>query len=132
MVLTALMGLGLAGMLPAQPPDDDTPPKAKHKAKAKDVAKKKGEEPGPRGDLTRAYDLLRRLRSDETSAGRPEERIRDWTERATKYYRDGLAAFEKGDEFLAHEYGAVAHDLARAADHARTEAESANEEAEAA
>ena len=36
-----------------------------------------------RGDLTKAYDLLRRLRADDSTVGRSEERIRDWTERAT-------------------------------------------------
>jgi hypothetical protein len=125
MMMTVLVGLGLATVLPAQPPSDDDapPPKAKLKVKFREKfePKKKGD-PGPRGDLTKAYELLRRLRSDETTAGRPEERIRDWTERATKYYRDGLKAFEDGDHFLAHEYGAVAHDLARAADHARNAA----------
>ncbi len=120
---TVLVCIGLAALAPAQPPGPGgpppPPPKAKVKAKVK--AKKKGED-GPKGDLTKAYDLLRRLRADATSAGRPEERIRDWTERATQYYRDGLKAFNAGDDFLAHEYGAIAHDLARASDHARNAA----------
>jgi hypothetical protein len=120
-ISSVLVSLGLAALAPGQPPrpEDRPPPKAKHKGKAE--AKKKGEA-GPRGDLTRAYNLLRRLRADDSSAGRPEERIRDWTERATKFYRDGLKAFDAGDEFLAHEYGAIAHDLSRAADHARNAA----------
>ncbi len=63
-----------------------------------------------------------RLRAAEGPGSRPEERISDWTERAVKYYREGLKAFESGDEFLAHEYGAIAHDLARAADHAHNAA----------
>jgi hypothetical protein len=119
----ALVSLGLAALAPAQLPEPEgpTPPKVKAKGKEKGEAKKKGEA-GPRGDLTKAYDLLRRLRADETSVGRPEERIRDWTGRATRYYRDGLKAFEAGDDFLAHEYGAIAHDLARASDHARNAA----------
>jgi hypothetical protein len=113
---SVLVSLGLAAFVPAQPRGpDDPPPKAKGKGKGE--AKKKGEE-GPRGDLRKAYDLLRRLRAADGSAGRPEEQIRDWTERATKYYRDGLKALDDGDDFLAHEYGAIAHDLARAADHA--------------
>jgi hypothetical protein len=116
---SVLVSLGLAAFIPAQPPGPDGPPPPK--AKGKDEAKKKGE-PGPKGDLTKAYDLLRRLRADGTSASRPEERIRDWTERATKYYRDGLKALDTGDDFLAHEYGAIAHDLARATDHARNAA----------
>jgi hypothetical protein len=49
---------------------------------------------------------------------RPEERLSDWINRAVKYYREGLKAYDERDEFLAHEYGAIAHDLARAADHA--------------
>jgi hypothetical protein len=111
---SVLVSLGLAAFAPPQPAGRDDPPP---KAKGKGEAKKKGEE-GPRGDLRKAYDLLRRLRAADGSAGRPEERIRDWTERATKYYRDGLTALDDGDDFLAHEYGAIAHDLARAADHA--------------
>lgn len=113
-----LVSLGLAAFVPpgSQGPDGP-PPKAKIKTKGKAEAKKKGEE-GPRGDLRKAYDLLRRLRATDGSGGRPEERIRDWTERATRFYRDGQKALEEGNDFLAHEYGAVAHDLARAADHA--------------
>jgi hypothetical protein len=122
-LLSAVVSLALAGFAPAQGPGRDGAPlpKAKAKAKGKGEAKKKGEA-GPTGDLRRAYDLLRRLRAAETPGSRPEERISDWTERAVKYYRDGLKAFEAGDEFLAHEYGAIAHDLARAADHAHNAA----------
>ena len=123
LVVTAssvLIGLALAAFVPAQPPvPDDAPPKAKAKATAKGKADAKKKEAGPRGDLRRAYDLLHRLRADDGSTGRPDERIRDWTERAARYYREGLKALDGDDEFLAHEYGAIAHDLARAADHAR-------------
>jgi hypothetical protein len=122
-VSSVLVSLGLAAFVPAQPPGPDgpPPPKAKVKAKGKGEANKKGEA-GAKGDLTKAYDLLRRLRAADGPGGRPEERISDWTERAVKYYRDGLKAFETGDDFLAHEYGAIAHDLARAADHAHNAA----------
>src|SRR5437660_909018 len=116
---TLVVSLGLAAFLPAQPPGPGRGPLPK--AKGKEQAKKKGES-GPRGDLTKAYDLLRRLRTQDNAAGRPEQRIRDWTERASKYYRDGLKAYDDGDQFLAHEYGAIAHDLARAGDHARNAA----------
>ncbi len=121
MVTSLLVSLGLAAFLPAQPPGPDGPEPPKAKAKGKEAAKKKGE-PGPGGDLTKAYNLLRSLRASDSSVGRPEERIREWTERATKYYRDGLKALDAGDDFLAHEYGAIAHDLARATDHARNAA----------
>jgi hypothetical protein len=122
-ISTVLVSLGLAGFTPEQGPGRDDPPlaKAKAKAKGKGEAKKKGEA-GPKGDLKKAYDLLRRLRAYEGSTNRPEERIRDWTERASKYYRDGLKSLDAGDDFLAHEYGAIAHDLARAADHAHNAA----------
>jgi hypothetical protein len=118
---SVLFSLGLAAFVPAQPPGPDGPPPPKAKPKGKGEAKKKGEA-GPKDDLRKAYNLLRRLRAADGSAGRPEERIRDWTERATRYYRDGLKAFDGGDDFLAHEYGAIAHDLARAADHAQNAA----------
>jgi hypothetical protein len=120
---SVLVSLGLAAYFPPPPPGSDgpPPPKAKAKGKEKGEPKKKGEA-GPKGDLRRAYDLLRRLRADESSTDRPVERIRDWTERASRYYRDGLKALDAGDDFLAHEYGAIAHDLARAADHARNAA----------
>jgi hypothetical protein len=117
---SVLISLGLAAFYPPQPERSDGPPAPKTKGKGE--AKKKKGEAGAQGDLRRAYDLLRRLRADDGSAGRPEERIRDWTERAATYYRDGVKAFNDGDAFLAHEYGAVAHDLARAADHARNAA----------
>ncbi|MBV8557371.1 MAG: hypothetical protein JO116_17545 [Planctomycetaceae bacterium] len=124
---SVLASLGLAGFFPPPPLGDEPPPppKAKfeagEKGKEKDEPKRKGE-PGPAGDLHRAYGLLRRLRADGSTAGRPEERLRDWIERAVKLYRDGVKAFEEGDRRLAHEYGAAAHDLARAVDHARNAA----------
>ncbi len=114
-----LVSLVLASLLPSQPPGRDGPEPPK--AKRKEAAKKKGE-PGPAGDLTKAYELLRRLRADDGTVGRSEERIHEWTERATRYYRDGLKALDGSDDFLAHEYGAIAHDLARAADHAHNAA----------
>jgi hypothetical protein len=115
-VSSVLVSLGLASMLPAQPPPPGGPPLTKIKGKG--APKKKGErEPG--GDLRKAYDLLRRLRSDEGSTGRPEERIRDWTDRAAALYRDGLKAQTDADMPRARELGTAAHDLARAVDHAR-------------
>jgi hypothetical protein len=111
---SSLVGLVLTGLFPPPPPDRDGPPPPKEKGKAK--AKR---EPGPAGDLQRAYELLRRLRADGRNGGRPEERLRDWTERATQLYRQGIRADEAGDPRLAHEYGAAAHDLARAVDHAK-------------
>ncbi len=114
-VSTVLVSLGLASFLPAQPPPDGRPiPKVKGKEKAK---KKGDREPG--GDLRKAYDLLRRLRADEGAAGRPEERLRDWTDRAATLYREALKAQAAADMFRAREYGTAAHDLARAVDHAR-------------
>jgi hypothetical protein len=116
---SVLVSLGLAAILPAemQPPDGPSP-KSKVKAKGKVEPKKKGErEPG--AELTKAYDLLRRLRADENSGGRPEERLRDWTDRAAGLYRAGLKALNGSEGRVAREYGAAAHDLARAVDHAR-------------
>ena len=113
-----LVSVALAAVLPAQPPPPDGPPPPKAKGKGKGAPKKKGErEPG--GELRKAYDLLRRLRTDEGTAGRPEERLRNWTDRAAELYRQGLRAQGAGDLFRAREYGAAAHDLARAVDHAR-------------
>jgi hypothetical protein len=112
-VSSVLVSLGLASLLPAQPPDRRPIPKAK----AKEKAKKGDREPG--GDLRKAYDLLRRLRADEGAAGRPEERLREWTDRAASLYREGLKAQTVGEMFRAREYGTAAHDLARAVDHAR-------------
>jgi hypothetical protein len=88
------------------------------KAKGKGDPKKKG---GPGDELRKAYDLLRRLRA-ENVAGRAEERIRDWTDRAAGFYRDGLRAQSVNDVYAAREYGAAAHHLARAADHANNAA----------
>jgi hypothetical protein len=115
---SVLVSIALAAVLPAQPPPPDGPPPPKAKGKGKGAPKKKGErEPG--GELRKAYDLLRRLRTDEGTAGRPEERLRNWTDRAAELYRQGLRAQGAGDLFRAREYGAAAHDLARAVDHAR-------------
>lgn len=124
---SVLVSLGLTSFLPPPEPPDDGPPPPRAKRKEDAKAKRKGEakkkeDRGPESDLRRAYDLLRRLRADSGSAGRPEERLRDWSDRATKLYRDGLKALKEGDERLAHEYGIAAHDLARAVDHARNAA----------
>lgn len=111
--LTSLLGVGLAAAF--QPPPDDRPePPPK--------VKKKGG-PGPQDGLRKAYDLLRRIRSDDRTTGKPEERLRDWTARAASIYRDGVKAHKDGDEHAAQEYGLAAHDLARAVDHARNAAQ---------
>src|SRR4051812_10118279 len=106
---SSLIGVVLLGMLPPEsqgqpggpaPPPPPPPPK------------KKGDG-GPAGDLRVAYELLRRLKAEGRSAGRPEERLRDWTDRASKLYREGIKAFESKDHRRAHEYGLAAHALAR-------------------
>lgn len=112
--LSVLIALGATALL--QPRLATGQPLPKAKAKGKEDPKKKG---GPQGDLRKAYDLLRRLRADEGSAGRSEERLRDWTDRAAKLYRQGLKALGTDDARVAREYGTAAHDLARAVDHAR-------------
>jgi hypothetical protein len=109
---SSLLGLALNAAMPPEPPQGPAPP-----AKAK---KKEDRDPG--GEMKKAYDLLRRIRSDNRSVGRPEERLKDWTERATRLYRDAIKAYEKGEERTAREYGVAAHDLARAVDHARNAA----------
>src|SRR3954462_3776111 len=117
MLVSSALGVGMAGMLPLEPPqrgDDDGPPKKKG-----DPGKKKGE-PGPPGkgdELKKAYDLLRRIKSD--GDGRPEDRLRDWTGRAARIYRRAVEASRDGDAHRANELGLAAHDLARAVDHAR-------------
>ena len=111
---SSLLSLGLACILPTSAtgsPDGPPPPE-------KEKAKKKGE-PGPKGDLHRAYDLLRRIKAEDGPSGRSDERTRDWTERAVRYYRRGLDALTAEDPRVAHEYGVAAHDLARAVDHVR-------------
>jgi hypothetical protein len=112
MGLTSVLGLSLAGMIkePPPPPGEGPPPP---KAKAKK---------GAAGDeLRKTYDLLRRVRSD-TGGGQTEERIKDWTDRATDLYRRAIRTREQGDLRRAREIGTAAHDLARAVDHARNAA----------
>ncbi len=116
-VSTVLVSLALAAAMPAQPPPPDGGPLPKAKGKGKADKKKAGREPG--GDLSKAYDLLRRLRADDISSGRPDERLRDWTDRAAGFYREGLKSLNAADVLRAREYGAAAHDLARAVDHSR-------------
>jgi hypothetical protein len=114
MGLTSVLGLGLAGLFQFQeppPPPGAGPPPPKAKAK-------KG---APGDELRKAYDLLRRIRSD-AGGGRGEERITDWTDRSTSLYRRAIRTREQGDRWRARELGAAAHDLARAVDHARNAA----------
>jgi len=112
--LSLLACVVLAGAVAPQGPREE----GKVGKKKKDEFKKKGVG-APEGDLRKAYDILRKIRSENQAAGRPEARIRDWTERATGFYRQGVRSFEGGDLRAAHEYGAMAHELARAVDHAR-------------
>ncbi|WP_406696020.1 hypothetical protein V5E97_33990 [Singulisphaera sp. Ch08] len=108
---SSLIGIALVA---AQPPPDEErggPPPPP-------PPRKKADEP-PGGALRRAYELLRRLRADGRSSGRPEERLKDWTERASTLYRDAVKAHKEGDERRAHEYGIAAHDLARAVEHSK-------------
>lgn len=110
MGLSSLFGVGLAGLFQEpRPPVGSPPPPPKAKAKAK------GEE------LRKTYDLLRRVRSD-SGGGRQEERIADWTERATELYRKAVRTRTRGDIYRSRELGTAAHDLARAIDHARNAA----------
>src|SRR5262249_32031645 len=110
---SSLIGLALLGM---QPPEPEAPPGAPAPPPPPAPKKKDG---GPAGDLRKAYELLRRLRTEGRSAGRPEERLRDWTERASTLYRDGVKAFEGQELRQAHEYAVAAHDLAKAVEHSR-------------
>lgn len=112
---TSLLGVGLSTFL-TPPPGRDTPPPPS--AKKKEKEKDKDKEKGAVGDLRKAYDAIRRIRLDDGRGSAPEERLRDWADRAAGFYRDGLKAMERGDERETHEYGAIAHDLARAANHA--------------
>ncbi len=121
LAVSSLLSLGAAGVMPAlglESPDEPPPPHKKKGDPKKDEPGKKGE-PGPAGDLRRAYELLRRIKGDDGPSGRTDERLRDWTERAAKLYRQGVQAHSTDNPRLAHEYGTAAHDLARAVDHAR-------------
>jgi hypothetical protein len=119
--LSALLSLGLAGAVASQPSasSEDMPAPQKKKGEPSQKGAPKKDEPGPAGDLRRAYDLLRRIKIEDGPSGRSDERLRDWTERAAKFYRKGVQAESTGEKRQAHEYGAAAHDLARAVDHVR-------------
>ena len=82
-----MLGLGLAGLFqePPPPPGGGPPP-----------PKAKGKKGAPGDELRKTYDLLRRVRSD-TGSGRTEERIKDWTDRATDLYRRAIRTREQGD-----------------------------------
>ncbi len=112
MGISSLLGLGLLGMVEPSPASPDGPPPSKEKKK-KDEAKKGGE-----GELRKAYDLIRRVKSDLPPGGRSEERLRDWSDRAARLYRRALDAHRAGEEREARELALAAHDLARTVDHA--------------
>jgi hypothetical protein len=111
MGISSLVGIGLAGLFQPPPPPrgDEPPPKAKVKKGA------------PGDELRKTYDLLRRIRAG-TDAARTDERISDWTLRATRLYRQAIRSHEQGEPRRAREYSAAAHDLARAIDHAQNAA----------
>jgi len=105
--LSSMLGIGLAASIQEPPARAEGPP-----------PKAKGKKGGPGDELRKTYDLLRRIRSD-TGGGRTEERIKDWTDRATALYRRAIRTREQGDLRRGREIGTAAHDLARAIDHAR-------------
>jgi hypothetical protein len=115
--VSGLLSLTLLGIMPAssQEPEKPPPPKKEAFDQKGEAAKKEG----PEGDLIRAYHLLRRLRAEGQAVGRTEARLREWTDCAVDYYRNGLTALRDGNPQLAHEYAAIAHDLARAVEHMR-------------
>ena len=106
--LSSMLGIGLAAFIQEPPPPGAGPP----------PPKAKGKKGAPGDELRKTYDLLRRIRSD-TGSVRTEERIKDWTDRATDLYRRAIRTNEQGDLRRAREIGTAAHDLARAIDHAR-------------
>jgi hypothetical protein len=114
MGLTSVLGLGLTGLFqdPPPPPGAGPPP-----------PQAKGKKGAPGDELRKTYDLLRRVRSD-AGTGRTEDRINDWTDRATSLYRRAIRTRAQGDLRRAREFGTAAHDLARAIDHALNAARS--------
>jgi hypothetical protein len=116
--LSALVGLSLLGALPTSAQEPESPPLKK---KGLPVPRTKKETVGREGDteadLQRAYGLLRRLRADASTRSQTDGRIRDWIERATRYYGEGVRAYREQNPQLAQQDAAIAHDLARAIDH---------------
>src|SRR5262249_37036532 len=127
---SGLLSLTLLGMLPASSQEPEPPPpkkkdffgKRKGEAGREGGVEKRKSEAGPEEDLYRPHHILRPLRADGQTAGRTAARIREWTDRAVDYYRNGLRALRDENPQLAHEYAAIAHDLARAIEHARNAA----------
>ncbi|HZW34865.1 MAG TPA: hypothetical protein VFF52_29350 [Isosphaeraceae bacterium] len=123
---SGLLSLTLLGVLSAasQPPEEPPPPKKKgldFNKQGGDTARR-GAEAGPEADLHRAYNLLRRLRADAPATRSADPRIGEWTERAARYYREGIRALRDENPQLAHESAVIAHDLARAIEHTRNAA----------
>jgi hypothetical protein len=124
---SGLLGLGVLGMMPAVAHQDPaSPPSQKtgrpDSEKDGEARGKKDAEGAPEADLQRAYSLLRRLRAETPATARADARIREWTERATKYYGDGVRAYREQNPQLARQYAAIARELARAVDHTRNSA----------
>ncbi|MGC8639538.1 MAG: hypothetical protein ACP5XB_06625 [Isosphaeraceae bacterium] len=106
--ISSVVAIGLAGLFQPPPPPggEEPPPKAK------------GKKGAPGDELRKTYDLLRRIRAEDRP-GHIEERITDWTDRATHLYRKAIQSHERGERRQAREFSIAAHDLARAVDHAR-------------
>ena len=123
---SGLLSLTLLGVMPAasQQPEEPTPTKKKGLGFFKQGRgeAQQGAEAGPEADLHRAYHLLRRLRADGQAASSSDARIREWTDRATRYYREGIRALQDENPQLAHESAVIAPDLARAIEHVRNAA----------
>ncbi len=116
--LSGLVGLSLLGTLPTSAQEPESPPPRKKGLPDPRTKKETVEREGDtEADLQRTYGLLRRLRADTSARGQTDARIRDWTERATKYYGDGVRAYQEQNPQLAQQDAAIAHDLARAIDH---------------
>ena len=119
-ISSVLVSLGLAASFTgAQPPPfgGGPPPKAKGKEKGDPKKKGKREPEGRFEQGVRPASAPPRRRQCDGRA--PRSGSSDWTDRAAGFYRNGLKALNASDLWLAREYGAAAHDLARAVDHAR-------------
>src|SRR5262249_18611784 len=92
--VSGLLSLTLLGAVRAASQQSEEPSSCKKKGagsiKRSEDEPRKGGEAGPEADLYRAYSLLRRLRVDAQTTRSADPRIGEWTERATRYYRDGI------------------------------------------
>lgn len=116
-IASALVSLAMTGYLELvadDPPKSEDGPRAVRKIEVRGPIESEGRATSDDATeaLQQAYELLNRLRGENAPPG--DAPPREWLERATRFYREGVESFEAGETEKARALAAAARELANA------------------